>query len=263
VILDPSYRRTGLQLTLGEMISLRFGRTLFTFLENTTFAADMNQAIDRLGPTLSRASTDVVQDFDRMFIAVPEPTKNYEETAEIQDEILSALVYRNPIDVEYRPARGEKKNYKLEPYTIAAYRQGLYLFARDTAVDRVKTFAFERFRRATRLRKERFSPPQDWDPGAFVADAFGITVGRPQAVVVRFSAEVAEFIQERTWHRSQGFQPRRDGSVEIILRCAITPELKQWILGFGADAEVLEPESLREEIRGALTAAARRYGTGS
>ncbi len=47
-LLDPAYRRSGLQLTLGEMISLRFGRVLFNFLEGTQFATDLNQAIDRL-----------------------------------------------------------------------------------------------------------------------------------------------------------------------------------------------------------------------
>ena len=50
-----------------------------------------------------------------------------------------------------------------------------------------------------------------------------------------------------------------DGSVEVLLRCAITPELKQWILGFGPDAEVLEPEDLRRDVRDALEQAARRY----
>ena len=33
----------------------------------------------------------------------------------------------------------------LEPLTLAVYRQGLYLFARDVTEGRVKTFAVERF----------------------------------------------------------------------------------------------------------------------
>jgi predicted DNA-binding transcriptional regulator YafY len=76
---------------------------------------------------------------------------------------------------------------------------------------------------------------------------------------VRFSPQVAEFIRERQWHTSQGIMERPDGSVEVLLRCAVTPELKQWILGYAADAEVLEPAELREEIHTTLLEAAARY----
>jgi len=259
VYLDPAYRRAGVQLNLGEMISLRFGRTLFNFLEGTGFADDMNQAIDRLEPTMSRGNADVVQDFDRTFLAVPEHGKAYHDVADVIDEILSALLYANRADAMYRAARGQARDYLLEPLTLATYRQGLYLFARDTEEGRVKTFAVERFQDFSRRRHEKFERPADWDPRAFVADAFGITAGDPRTVVVRFSPAVAEFIRERRWHRSQGISDRPDGAVEVMLRCALTPELKQWILGFGADADVLEPAELRAEVHAVLARALQHY----
>ncbi|MBN1334996.1 MAG: WYL domain-containing transcriptional regulator [Deltaproteobacteria bacterium] len=259
LFLDPSYRRSGLQLTLGEMISLRFGRILFNFLEGTQFATDLTQAIDRLQPTVSRGTAETVQLFDAAFLAVPEHAKDYREMADVIDEVLSCLLYSNPANARYRRARGQARTYLLEPLTLAVYRQGLYVFARDVEEDRIKTFALERFLSFERRRKEKFGRPASWDPVAFVADAFGIIGGPPRAVVVRFSSEVAEYIRERRWHRSQGFLDRPDGSVEVVLRCAITPELKQWILGFGPDAEVLEPEDLRRDVQEALEQAARRY----
>jgi len=263
LFLDPAYRRSGLQLTLGEMISLRFGRVLFNFLEGTQFATDLNQAIDRLQPTVSRGTAETVGLFDAAFLAVPEHAKDYKEMADVLDEVLSCLLYSNPADVQYRRARGQAKAYVLEPLTLSVYRQGLYVFARDVEEDRIKTFALERFLTFQRRRKEKFQRPTDWDPVAFVADAFGIIGGTPRAIVVRFSAEVAEYIRERRWHRSQGLLDRPDGSVEVVLRCAITPELKQWILGFGPDAEVLEPDDLRREVHEALEQAARRYRPGT
>ena len=38
-----------------------------------------------------------------------------------------------------------------------------------------------------------------------------------------------------------------------------TAELRSWILSFGSGAEVLEPESLRNEVAMELAAAIRRY----
>ena len=44
----------------------------------------------------------------------------------------------------------------------------------------------------------------------------------------------------------------RDGSLILRLRLSNTVEIKSWILGFGASALVLEPESLRAEIAAEL-----------
>jgi predicted DNA-binding transcriptional regulator YafY len=38
-----------------------------------------------------------------------------------------------------------------------------------------------------------------------------------------------------------------------------TVEFKKWIKGFGAEAEVVRPDWLRQELRDELLAAARRY----
>jgi predicted DNA-binding transcriptional regulator YafY len=37
--------------------------------------------------------------------------------------------------------------------------------------------------------------------------------------------------------------------VELTLRVADTLEVRRWILGFGTQAEVMEPESLRDALR--------------
>jgi len=43
--LDPSYKRRGVELTLLEAVSMRFGRTLFNFLGGTQFAAVCAQLV--------------------------------------------------------------------------------------------------------------------------------------------------------------------------------------------------------------------------
>jgi hypothetical protein len=43
----------------------------------------------------------------------------------------------------------------------------------------------------------------------------------------------------------------------MTLRVPLSPELRRWILGYGKDVEVLEPKSLREDIRREWLAALR------
>jgi predicted DNA-binding transcriptional regulator YafY len=50
------------------------------------------------------------------------------------------------------------------------------------------------------------------------------------------------------------------GALELRLRLGALMEVEQWILGWGAAAEVVAPAELRESIRKTVAALAVRYG---
>ncbi len=261
VQLDPRYRRTGVQLTLTEALSLHFGRRLFDFLEGTSFASDLDDALDRLEPAIARGHADLVRQLDRRFQVVPEAGKSYRgEASEIIDDLVSAIVHNNPVEGAYRKAVGaDVKRYLLHPYTLATWRRGLYLLAHDTAADAVKTFAVERFVTLSRRRGEHFEVPATWRPEQHLQDAFGIITGPPVTVELAFAPDVAGYIKERRWHGSQHIDVRDDGWLRLTLRVALTHELETWIRGFGADVRVLSPASLADRIREQLRSALARY----
>jgi predicted DNA-binding transcriptional regulator YafY len=68
-------------------------------------------------------------------------------------------------------------------------------------------------------------------------------------VRIAFHGASAHAVAEREWHPSQHIETRRNGTVVLSLKVADTLELRRWILSFGSEAEVLEPLSLRDEIR--------------
>ena len=94
----------------------------------------------------------------------------------------------------------------------------------------------------------------------YLAGSFGLFRGKPVRVVLRFSRAVARLITERRWHASQSAAPLLGGELELCLRVPRSPELTRWILSYGKDVEVLEPKSLRDQIRREWLAALR--GTG-
>ena len=247
--LDPAFRRSGVQLTLPEVLSLHFGRRLFNFLEGTPFVDDMQGAIERLSPALDAEGASLLGDLDRRFIAVPEHAKDYRETSELIDELVTALIYQNPIRVDYGKLDGTQRDTTLEPYTLATWRQGLYLFARDRRDGRVKTFAVERFSEVERLRMEKFVVPDNYNPRDLIQDSFGITSGPVNEIAAVFEPTVAPFVRERRWHASQTVEERDDGRVRVRLNVGISEELIGWLLGFGADVRVEAPDSLVDVIR--------------
>ena len=41
------------------------------------------------------------------------------------DELVTALVYNNPVEARYRNLNGVESDKVLHPYTLATFRQGL------------------------------------------------------------------------------------------------------------------------------------------
>lgn len=257
---DPSWRRSGVQLTLTEVLSLHFGRTLFNFLEGTSFAGDMDDAIERLEPAVSRTDAHIAKQLDKKFLAISEHAKDYRgDRSDVIDDVISALVYNNPVTVRYRKASGVTSTYRLHPFSLATFRQGLYVFALDTDANLVKTFALERCLELTRHRGANFEYPKDWEPRAHLTHAFGIIDGTPEDVVLAFSEQVAGYIRERSWHPTQQLSTLPDGRLRLRMSVAHTVELRTWILGHGPEVEVISPPALVDRIREDLRKAADRY----
>ena len=73
-----------------------------------------------------------------------------------------------------------------------------------------------------------------------------------KTVRIRISPSWARYVGEKTWHESQQIQKLFDGGIEIVLRVAGLDEILQWVLSLGPEAEVVEPEELRDKIRESL-----------
>lgn len=264
IAIDARWRRTGVQLTLTEVLSLHFGRKLFNFLQGTPFAQDMDGAIERLQPAISRTQADIAKDLDKKFLAVPESHKDYRRHADVIDDVITALVYNNPLEARYKKLTGAPRRYRLHPFTLATFRQGLYLFALDLSGEgnQVKSFAIERFTDVRRIAGEKFEYPGTWNPEAHIATAFGIISGEPVDVQIAFSESVAAYIRERTWHPTQTTSTLPDGRLLLRLSVSNSVELRTWILSFGDDAEVLNPPALVSDIATTLQRASERYAVG-
>src|SRR5207247_920569 len=60
---------------------------------------------------------------------------------------------------------------------------------------------------------------------------------------------VAPYSRERLWHPTQKLPDLPDGRLELTVQVADTQEVRRWILGWGAQAEVLQPIAMREALR--------------
>jgi predicted DNA-binding transcriptional regulator YafY len=160
-------------------------------------------------------------------------------------------------DPERPPRQTRVRPYAIEP---SALTHALYLIGLDEERGAQRTFKIERIRSAS-LTPDSFEPEERPSPASRLRGAWDIISDQPvRAVTVRFSPDVARRVAETRWHASQSLDPQDDGSLLWRGRIAGLHEVLVWILGWGADAEVLEPPELRAMAADQLRRAAGQYG---
>jgi predicted DNA-binding transcriptional regulator YafY len=257
--LMPTARHRSLTFTTAQMMSLFLSRRVFDFLEGTGFKEDLDDVFAKLEVTLRSQDAAAARNLDRKIYDVNEAPHLYEGRLEHVNEILTALLKEQRLQVTHESVGRRRARFQLDPYTLLVYKKGLYLAGFSHQHQALRTFALDGFSEVEWQKGVRFVYPADFHPGQLYEGAFGLISGPPVRVRIRFTEKVARYVRRRRWHPSQRLTPVADG-VELTMDVCGTTEVLSWALGFGQQAEVLEPPALREAMRAELAAALVRYG---
>ncbi|MGH2407492.1 MAG: helix-turn-helix transcriptional regulator [Candidatus Limnocylindrales bacterium] len=254
-----------LSLTLHEAMSLFLAARVLAKtsdeLDSELIAAFL-KLVEILPPVLSehvRATIDA-------FVATAAPNERFTRVLRTLTEawagrrVVTIAYDAGVYDVAKGPRRARVRPYLIEP---SALTHALYLIGWDEERAALRTFKVERIAEAS-LTLDTFDPDPGWDPVTALRDGWDVIADQPLVnVVVRFGEAVARRVAETRWHPSQKLQWQPDGSLIWRGRIAGTHEVRVWILGWGADAEVLEPPALRDEIAAEMRRSADAYAASS
>jgi len=257
--LMPSARRETITLTTSQMTSLFLSRRVFDFLAGTGFKEDLDEVFSKLEATLRRKDFAAARHLDRKIHDVNEAPYVYGDRLEFVNEIVTALLKEERLRISHEGVSRPTKPFLFEPYTLLVYKKGLYLAGWSHHHAGIRTFALDGFTSVEWLKGDKFEYPADYKPSQLFEGAFGLISGPRTRVRIFFSDEVARFVRRRQWHSTQKVA-RVPGGVELSMEVAGTTELVNWVLGWGDQAEVREPASLREEVAAIVARMAARYG---
>ncbi len=259
--LDSGERKPDLGFTFDEALALYLGRKLLQPLEGTLVWEAAERAFRKIRASLGRKVLGYLDRMGRAFCETSFGTSDYSKHAEILDHLLVGIEDRKVVRITYQSQRAtEPVTYAVHPYRLTRHQGALYLIGLKAREEELRTWRVDRIEGAE-VAPLRFTVPNDLDVDARFAGSLGIYDGNGQWTVrIRFLRSVARFVSEKKWHASQQLIPQRDGSLIAVFRLSSTAEVKPWILGFGSNAEVLEPAELRAEICTELQAMLGTYG---
>jgi len=260
---QPTGDPPGLSFTFDEAVALYLGRRLLEPLAGTVFWDAAQRAFRKIRATLGSEALNYVDRFAALFHQTMIGVSDYSKKAELVDQLLIGIEDRRAVFITYRSLRStEPVTYDVYPYGLIHHRGSLYLVGWAPEHEEIRHWKIDRMNDAE-LTEFRFPRPEDFDLHEHMAKSFGVFHDQGDVhVKVRFSPEVARYVQEKKWHASQKLTPQKDGSLIAEFDLDGTEEIQRWLLSFGRHAEVAEPKELRDELTEELRTLLSQYGSG-
>jgi predicted DNA-binding transcriptional regulator YafY len=256
---EGSYTLPLFELTEGELIALFLAERVLQHFHGSPFVRDLEAAFRKLTAGLPETVTlNLAHLSEACSVRVPDLSA---AEARRFARLVRATQELAQLEVVYWTASREAETRRIiDPYHLVSIEEGWYLVAYCHLREEIRMFVPGRMR-SLQETGEHFERPAGFRIEDYLDGSFGaIRGGGPvQTVRLRFSPHAAQYVREKVWHPSQKMRTLRDGSVELVLRVNHFLEVEQWVLSYGSECEVLEPEKLREKVASEMRRALQAY----
>ena len=187
----------------------------------------------------------------------------YEEDPYVYPEWMKRIIYAmnhgKMIRLEYRKYGDEEPVLRtLAPYCLKMFKRRWYLLAKEGRS--LKTFALDDRTISVEELNNGFVLPEDFDAEKYFQDVFGIRSSPPKRVVLKAYGQEVDYLRSTPLHPSQKEEETGEGYSIFSLFVGINAwEFYQEILSHGNRLEVMEPQTLREDIADIIDVMRDRY----
>lgn len=248
-----------INLSQTEIIALYFLKSHTRLYRGSGIEGEIERAFAKLDMFVPNGFAEQLEKVKSLFIPASKFNKDYSDKDEIIDALTDAICQKRTCLVEYHSFSDDSlKKFRIDPLHFFERDGGLYLFVRATSFGDIRILAVERIV-SLALSSDSFDYPQGFDPDALLEEAFNFVYDDPVSVKIWFSADQARYIKERQWAKEQTIHNNGGGSIVLGMKTSGRQDVKRWVLSFGSDAKVIEPQDLREETLNELALAVARY----
>ncbi len=241
------YAVKNMDFTMPQIISLYYLKEMLKG-NRLNIAEEAAEIINRILAQMPALSKAALADIEDMIKIVPmQAAQEGDADDRILEEMRRATQSHVSIDVWYTPLMSRQtQKRRFDPYVLEV-REGSW-----------HAIGFCHLRASIRdLRLSRMQEVQTTDEGFCVPKGFyeeyrrtrfdKLAGDEPCEIEVEFSGDAARLVEE--YHAGKADRLRhKDKKLLFYKSAALTPDLTQWILSFGADARVRKPLELAERV---------------
>jgi predicted DNA-binding transcriptional regulator YafY len=255
---DPNFSITEVPLGEEDLNAIEFAAMVLQQFKDVKLFAEFGSAVDKIFNAVNVSSILDEGEVEQMihFEKVP-----YYKGSEWIAPILEYIKHRKTMSLEYKRFEvDEAREHLLHPILLKEYRNRWYLIAMLEKNNHIVIYALDRvvgFKEST--IKFRFHP--QFSAKNYFEHAYGITAfeEKPSLIIFECNPIQANYIRTQALHHTQRIVLETPQFVQFSIKVGITPELIMDLLSYGAGVKVLQPESLKKEIKQRLSNALKNY----
>jgi predicted DNA-binding transcriptional regulator YafY len=169
------------------------------------------------------------------------------------NKLTQAWLTQHVVEIRFLELYGQEPVVlTIEPYFIEPSILGhsSYVIAYCRELNKIYPFKADGIIGDVILRSDTYEIPPDFDAANYLGSEWDIHVEQElETVKLHFNSKISNRVIETTWHPSQVIEMQSDGSMIMTIKVRDVTYFRAFILGWGDDVEVLEPETLREQIK--------------
>lgn len=177
---------------------------------------------------------------------------NFTEGKEKLKSFLQSLIENRELEITYTAfyRNHEVSRRTIRPYGLVWFNANWYTVGYCLLRKAIRTFKLDRVIKVE-LLNTTFSNPNNFSLDQYFAQSWGVIVNpdqSPKEVKLLFSPQVANEVIKYRYHPSQQNRWIDNGWLEVTFSITAVAEMKKWVLSWGSDVLVVEPEELRQEL---------------
>ena len=228
-----------------QIAALRLARRALGGLEGTAATREIDKLLDGYSRALGALAP----------LASITLAKARHVPPDMVSKLDRAIATQRRTRIRYRSVEARAPGWRtVDPLGLRYAKGQLYFVAYDDKRSDFVPFKLDRVTAVDILRTGANRHP-GFDPQRLFEHSATAWTGEGVDVVVRLSSVVARFAGEYPIVVNQTLTDEKDGSVRVHARVASVTEAMRWVLGWGKEAEALQPPELRqavaEQVRGA------------
>ncbi len=184
-------------------------------------------------------------------------TIDYSDHQQIIKDLITGMENRKVCKITYKSIwNQESKTFYIKPLKLFSKYDTIYLHA-QMAKAPGKVYKAPKFDpllvihriETLEITKTSFKFPDNFDFEKTFNQTFGVMKEDSFQARIEFSGYAAKHVKERIWSHDQIIDEKGNGVLELTFTATSGIEILSWVLSFGHEARVLEPDWFVEEIQ--------------
>jgi len=237
-----------LNFNFDEYRALKIALESSPLILTGSYQASLKQVLAKVEAGLSpqvKSVKAITRDTTHIKIGTSQASPSNEEMFALIEQGINES---KQIRISYDAIESGLKERLVEPYFIIFRARAFYFVAFCHLRSLFRTFRLDRVRELV-LTENSFQRQNNISARDYFKGSWEVFSGEPTDVVVKFKGPAAKVVRGSQHHPDEEIEVISENEIIYSVRVNGLFEIKRWIIGFGEQAEVITPDTLKNDLK--------------